>query len=33
MERDRTEWALVGVLTLGTVAQAALVFWMVKDAF
>lgn len=26
MERDRTEWALVGLLTLGT---AALVAWMI----
>ncbi len=29
MKRDRTEWVLMGLLTLGTVAQVALFIQMV----
>lgn len=29
MERDRTEWALIGLLTLGSAAKFMLVVWMI----
>ena len=29
MERDRTEWALVGLLTLGSAVKVMLVVWMI----